>query len=188
MIDLNNVKSVEFVLENCEYITVPKGCFKGLELIEYENEEYELDCKIYGVDSIVYSSLSQLSSKQNPLKRLNEYNDIVRLVITYIDDSTKTFDLVWLDWHGDDNDFQTTNMISYKELDISVKVNNRNKFIKNKCDNDVMSIFNNIGHDVLDMCEEGCYNNERCYYNKICNNLRENTQNTICETLNIMLG
>lgn len=187
MIDLNNVESVEFVLENCEYITIPKGYFKSLKLTEYKDEEYELDCKIYGVDNIVYTSLDQLSSKQNPLKRLNEYNDIVRLVITYIDDSTETFNLVWLDWHGCDNDFQTTSMASYKELDISVKVDNKNKFIKNKCDNDVMSIFNNIGYDVLDICEEGDYDNEECCYNEICNNLRKNNKNTICDTLNMML-
>lgn len=186
MIDLNNVESVEFVLENCEYITIPKDYFKSLKLTEYKDEEYELDCKIYGVDNIVYTSLGQLSSKQNPLKRLNEYNDIVRLVITYIDDPTETFNLVWLDWHGCDNDFQTTSMVSYKELDISVKVDNKNKFIKNKCDDDVMSIFNNIGYDVLDICEGSDYN-EKCCYNEICNNLRKDNKNTICDTLNMML-
>lgn len=184
MIDLNNVESVEFVLENCEYITIPKGYFKSLKLTEYKDEEYELECKIEGMDDIVYSSFRPL--KQSPLERLNEYNDIVRLVITYMDDSIKSFDLVWLNWHGSDNDFQTTNMISYKELDISVKVYNKNKFIKNKCDNDVMSIFNNIGDDVLDICEESDYN-EKCCYNEICNNLRKDNKNTICYTLNMML-
>lgn len=185
MIDLNNVESVEFVLENCEYITIPKGCFKSLKLTECKNEEYELECKIEGMDDIVYSSFRPL--KQSPLERLNEYNDIVRLEITYIDDSTETFNLVWLDWHGCDNDFQTTSMASYKELDISVKVDNKNKFIKNKCDNDVMSIFNNIGYDVLDICEEGNYDNEECCYNGICNNLRKDNKNTICDILNMML-
>lgn len=92
MNNIKEIKNVTFILENCEYITVPIEDFLKLDLTEVDNEYYNFECIIEGMDNIEYHSFTNDFS---PFNRLSMSDDIVRIELELIDGTIKLIRPVW---------------------------------------------------------------------------------------------
>ena len=177
--DLNNIESVEFVLENCESMIVPKKYIKRLELRHCGNEEYELECEIEGMDDIEY--LATGDKRMTPLERLHLGNDITYVKVKF-GKEIKNYTMVWKNNYSSTNDkFQSSELKSYKELNLSVKINNNDKLKLNKCKHMIKELLKEIeGESEHVDCNKCCF-----FYG--CSFLRKTRENTLCGTLKFIL-
>ena len=116
------IKEVQFVLENCESITVPYQCFSNFEFtIDTTNDRYirTLNCVIKDSGNIEYGTYSDNTT--SPIKRLSEYGDICDVNITYNDKSKEEYCIIWYDdRNGNSNDNQTSELIDYRTINIKI--------------------------------------------------------------------
>lgn len=173
----SDVISVRFILENCEDMIVPNYCFEYFNLKQYNNtDEYEFECKIRSQDDISYYDFG--TSMYSPIQRLNKFNDITRCNLLLNDKREVRCDLVWNDRFGDENKYQSSKLESFKEIEIKIKVDNYNEFMREK---QSVSAYNFLD-DFSDL--ENC---EECWNKSLCNNLKTENNIDICKVLNLMI-
>lgn len=122
---MENIKTVEFVLENCESVIVPYDCFEEFKIdgmmIEEKRFIYKLNCLIKMDKNIIYGATWSGNNK-HPFYRLYEENDITQIKINYDNNTKKEFDI---EWGGlfctNTNEHQVNNLIDYNTLHIHIK-------------------------------------------------------------------
>lgn len=172
MNNIKEIKNVTFILENCEYITVPVKNFLKLDLTEVDNEYYNLECVIKKMDNIEYRPFT---NDLSPFNRLSMSDDITRLEIEFTDGTIKLIQLVW---EGTDttNYCQISYMIGWNKISINIDKENTIKKMKEQCADKADKILDILYHS----CNECCYEPD-------CEDLRKNNNDiTICDILKLM--
>lgn len=173
----SDVISVEFVLENCECITIPSYCFEYFNLKQYnDTDEYELECKVRCQDDINYYDFG--TNKYSPTQRLKKFNDITRCRLLLNNKQEVSCNLVWRDIFGDENKYQSSKSESFKEIEIKIKVDNYNEFMRDRQKVSTYNVLN--GFSDLENCNE-------CWNKSICDNLKTENNINICKVLNLMI-
>lgn len=177
MNNIKEIKNVTFILENCEYITVPVKNFLKLDLTEVDNEYYNLECVIKKMDNIEYRPFT---NDLSPFNRLSMSDDITRLEIEFTDGTIKLIQLVW---EGTDfnNYCQISHVISWNEISISINEENMIKKMKEQCADKANRILNILYQDfAIDSCNNCCYKAD-------CEKLRKNNNGIdICAISDLM--
>lgn len=146
--DLDNlgVKYIEIIFENCESIYIPINCFK--EFIYIENE---LFFKVINDGEIEYTE-SWMDIKNNPIDRI-AYNDITNIYfLNENKDIINSIDTEYLFEYGEENIYQESNVINYKEVEVIISkksyyINELKKSIK---EIDKLNKYVNVLKNVLD--------------------------------------
>lgn len=177
MNNIKEIKSVTFVCENCEFIKIPIENFTKLDLTKVDNEYYNFECIIEGIDNIEYRSFT---NDLSPFNRLSMSDDIVRIELEFkngIKNSIQPY------WKGTDfnNYCQISHVISWNEISISINEENMMKRMKAQCANKADRILNILYQDfAINRCSECCYKPD-------CDKLRKNNNDiTICDVLDLM--
>lgn len=173
----SDVISVEFLLENCEYMVIPSPCFQYFKLKQYnDTDEYELECKIRKQDDINYYDFG--TNIYSPIQRLNNFNDITKCNLLLNDKREVGCDLVWNDMFGNENKYQSSKIESFKEIEIKIKVDNYNEFMREKQRVSMYNILDNFSD--LENCNE-------CWNKNLCENLKIENNIDVCKVLNLMM-
>lgn len=176
MDNIKEIKSVTFVCENCEYVEIPIENFTKLNISKVDNEYYNFECIIEGMDNIEYHSFTNDFSSFN---RLSMSDDIVRIELEF---KNGTIKLIRPVWEGTDfnNYCQISHMISWNEISIAICEENVMKRMKAQCANKADEILDILYQDfVIDSCNDCCYKPD-------CDKLRKNNDITICDVLDLM--
>lgn len=130
-IDLKNIKRINFVFENCEEIRFPIECFKDLEIICSDLENYKgylksIKCKIIDDINVEVGLYNKTTS---PIQRINKYDDITHIYL--YDNENNEIKLV-IPWYYENeynipknNYNQHSKLISYKEIELYIAENSR---------------------------------------------------------------
>jgi hypothetical protein len=121
----NEIKSIEFIFENCESIEIPieyftKIDFKGLNKYDNDTAIFEkFECVIEDKGNIEYSNGFDC---QTPIQRINYYNDITNIYIKYEDNS---FVKIACPWYNpihcpNSNLFQSSNSNKSNIVELSI--------------------------------------------------------------------
>ena len=128
------IKSIKFVLENCESISVPYECLDKFEYVADKTKTDEdhtgyitnLDCIVKDNGNMEYG-MTWDGNETTPIQRLNKYNDICWIDIFYEDGLKENYGVNWYYDEDDEycnsqnNENQTNKLINYKTLHIIVK-------------------------------------------------------------------
>lgn len=134
-VNTQEIAEVEFVFENCECCTVPIECFKELSfnpLEKYHDDELGKEYQICEVNFHVIDNCQiemELYDTQSFAQRVAQHHDIAQIIIKHTDGSQTNILPVWYDdeerpyWES--NQYQQTELISYKEVKISIAKSNK---------------------------------------------------------------
>ena len=134
IVNTQEIAEVEFVFENCECCTVPIECFKELSikpLEKYHDDELGKEYQICEVNFHVIDNCQiemELYDTQSFAQRVAQHHDIAQIIIKHTDGSQSDILPVWYeDGHPyfEDNQYQQTELISYKEVKISIAKSNK---------------------------------------------------------------
>lgn len=124
----SEIKSVEFVFENCESVEIPVECFiesdfKDLKTVNGIVTFESFKCVIKDNDNIKYSSGG--FDNKTPIQRINYYNDITNIYINYTDNSYIQIKCPWydVDSYSESNDFQYSNIQTQNTIELCI-INN----------------------------------------------------------------
>lgn len=177
MDNIKEIKNVTFILENCEYVTVPLRNFTTLDLTEVDNEYYNFECIIEGMDNIEYSPFT---NDLSPFNRLSMSDDIASIELEFKNGTIKLIQLVW---EGTDttNYCQISHVISWNKISISINKENVMEKMKAQCADKANRILDILYQDfAINTCTNCCYKTD-------CENLRKNNNDvTICDILELM--
>lgn len=145
-----NIKQIELVLENCEVINIPVECIKILNIDMEDITMQDNNVLIKNLDLLIQNNggiCGTFDKKTNPIKRLNDCNDITSITYIYKNDKRITFGIDWV--YKDDNPYvfesenqaQTSEMIDYKTIHININPNNVKYLIEELFDFPVGSKF-----------------------------------------------
>lgn len=177
MNNIKEIKAITFVFENCEYVEIPVENFTKLNISKVDNEYYNFECIIEGMDNIEYRPFT---NDLSPFNRLSMSDDIVKIELEFTDGTIKLIRPVW---EGTDitNYCQISYMISWNKININIDEENVMKKMKEQCADKADKIL-----DILyqDFAINTCGN---CYYKTDCEKLRKNNNDvTICDILELM--
>ena len=176
MNNIKEIKNVTFILENCEYVTVPVKNFTKLNISKVDNEYYNFECIIEGIDNIDYRSFT---NDLSPFNRLSMSDDIVKIELEYLNGTIKLIQPIW---EGTDttNYCQISHAISWNKISIAICEENMMKKMKEQCADKANRILNILYQDfAIDSCNDCCYKPD-------CDKLRVNNNVTICDVLDLM--
>lgn len=105
------IKSIEFIFENCESLSIPKNCIGLLDIegihdvirrmamnsIAKYTRADEFAIEIYKEADEEYHPFGNIEDASSKLKRLTEFNDIASIEVAYEDGSTDTLFLPYSD-------------------------------------------------------------------------------------------
>ena len=175
MNNIKEIKSVTFILENCEFIKITIENFTKLDFIKVDNECYNFECVIEKLDNIEYHPFSNIL---NPFQRLT-FNDVTSIELEF----TKTKKSIQPVWKGTNtfNYCQISHMISWGKISISIDEENMMKKMRSRSGAKAEKILDIIYQDyVIDSCSDCCYKQD-------CDKLRKNNNDiTICDILDLM--
>lgn len=176
MDNIKEIKSVTFILENCEFIKIPCGNFSKLDFIKVDKECYNFECVIEKLDNIEYHPFSNIL---NPFNRLT-FNDATSIELEFTDGIKKSIQPVWRGTYSI-NYCQISHMISWNEISISINEENMMKKMKVQCADKADEILDILYQDfAIDTCSNCCYKPD-------CDKLRKNNNDiTICDILDLM--
>lgn len=168
----SDILNVEFILENCENIIVPRHCFYFITLEEYnESGTFELNCIIDRLDDIEYSGFGEPT--YSPIERLYIYNDIVSCNLLMNNGDVVRCELVWEDY-GDYNCLQQSESCKFNHIKLSVKIDNYKLFMKDKHQVHINALLEDF--DSLISCDD-------CWCVKECVDLQDSRGISICDVL-----
>lgn len=133
-VNTQEIAEVEFVFENCECCTVPIECFKELSikpLEKHHDDELGKEYQICEVNFHVIDNCQiemELYDTQSFAQRVAQHHDIAQIIIKHTDGSQTNILPVWYeDGHPyfEDNQYQQTELISYKEVKVSIAKSNK---------------------------------------------------------------
>ena len=176
MNNIKEIKSVTFILENCEFIKIPIENFTKLDILKVDNECYNFECVIEKLDNIEYHPFSNIL---NPFQRLT-FNDMTSIELEFKDGTEKSIQPVWKGANTF-NYCQINHVISWDKISIIINEENMMKRIKMQCADKANRILDIIHNDYpIDTCSDCCYKSD-------CDKLRKNNNDiTICDILGLM--
>ena len=130
-IDLKNIKRINFVFENCEEIRFPIECFKDLEIICSDLENYKgylksIKCKIIDDINVEVGLYNKTTS---PIQRINKYDDITHIYLYDNENNEIKLEIPWYyenEYNIPKNNYnQHSKLISYKEIELYIAENSR---------------------------------------------------------------
>lgn len=177
MNNIKEIKNVTFILENCEYVEIPIENFLKLDLTEVDDEYYNFECIIEGMDNIEYRPFT---NDLSPFNRLSMSDDITSIELEFKNGTIKSIQPVW---KGTDttNYCQISHVISWNKISISINKENVMEKMKAQCANKADKMLDILYQDfVIDTCSDCCYKED-------CENLRKNNNGIdICAILDLM--
>lgn len=178
MNNIKEIKSVTFILENCEFIKIPIENFTKLDFIKVDNEYYDFECVINKLDNIEYHPFA---NDYSPFTRLSMFNDITSIELEFTDRTKKSIRPVWKGTNTI-NYCQISHMISWGKISISINEENVMKKMRSKCADKADEILDILYQDfAIDTCSNCCYKAD-------CDKLRKNNNDIdICTILDLML-
>lgn len=172
----SDVISVGFILENCEDMFIPSYCFEYFNLKQYnDTDEYELECKIKRQDDIDYYDFGR--NEYSPIQRLNKYKDITSCKLLLNNKQEVNCELVWNDGYDTENEYQSSESVNFKEIEIKIKVENYDEFMKEKHNISAYDMLTDFPD--LENCNE-------CWNKSICDKLENENNINICKVLSLM--
>lgn len=124
-INVNEIKKIKLIFENCESVTLPIESFGKLKLDLVDNC-VEMECRINDIETIDFS---RLHNYESPISRIYKHNDITAIVLHYHNEKSIRLNTVW---YFEDkfscevvNDYQKSKLINYRQLDLSIKKENK---------------------------------------------------------------
>ena len=176
MNNIKEIKSVTFILENCEFIKIPLENFTKLDFIKVDNEYYDFECVIEKLDNIEYHPFA---NDYSPFTRLSMFNDITSIELEFTDRTKKSIRPVWKGTNTI-NYYQVSHVISWNKISISICEENMMKKMRNRCGAKADRILDIIYQDFsIDSCSDCCYKPD-------CDKLRKNNNIDICTILDLM--
>ena len=159
IVNTQEIAEVEFVFENCECCTVPIECFKELSikpLEKYHDDELGKEYQICEVNFHVIDNCQiemELYGTQSFAQRVAQHHDIAQIIIKHTDGSQTNILPVWYeDGHPyfEDNQYQQTELISYKEAKISIAKSNKTYTLEEvlKSNHGSRFMLNNVVYEV----------------------------------------
>ena len=115
MDNIKEIKSVTFILENCESIKIPIENFTKLDISKVDNEYYNFECVINKLDNIEYHPFSNIL---NPFQRLT-FNDVTSIELKFTDGTEKSIQPVWKGANTI-NYCQISHMISWDKISVCI--------------------------------------------------------------------
>ena len=114
--NIDNIESIDFIFENCEYMSIPIENFKSLK-IEKVGDYYSLSCIIEGIDKIILGYPSY-EGHPNPFQRIANYNDITSIEIKY---KNGNIDNLYMIWEGEySNFYQKSYSLKFNKIRIEI--------------------------------------------------------------------
>lgn len=154
---MKNIKSIDIVFENCEYININKNDIIWIRLGDIEQEIHRIACN--SISKVTFSNEIEIILKKdiktkdyifsngyNGVKRLFMCNDITSFDIHYDDDSNET---IYVDWEDDIHPECNKNqeIIDNNGYIFITIGNNKSEMMKNlleEYNNEDLEIYNNI--------------------------------------------
>lgn len=173
MDNIKEIKSVTFVCENCEYVEIPIENFTKLNISKVDNEYYNFECIIEGMDNIEYHSFTNDFS---PFNRLSMSDDIVRIELELIDGTIKLIRPVW---EGTDfnNYCQESCLLKFNKIKIDINKEVKQIKIKRNIGEKAMEMLDYIYQDIgIDSCND-------CAYCEPCKKMKQNKDVDVCDVL-----
>lgn len=120
------IKEIEFVFENCEYIIVPYRCFSKFNLDLKENGNVGYFKCIVKQDYEMNYGYTWSNNFKHPFDRLKE-RDICGINIVYMDNTKDEHSCgsLWHDFNPNYNENEHNEMITYRDLMIEIKHNSK---------------------------------------------------------------
>jgi hypothetical protein len=124
------IKSVGFVFENCECVEIPFECFvefeiKDIEKLSNEDTFESFKCVIEDKGGTKYTCGG--FGQKTPIQRMDYYNDITSIYITYNDNSQIQLFCPWYEenecCNSQYDDYQTSKMQSFNRIELNI-INN----------------------------------------------------------------
>ena len=133
LIELNNIKNIEVLFENCECIKIPVECFKEFNIeidntIEKEDVNNSnanlksLKCKIVDNGNIEYGCC--FNEITTPISRIFKHNDITAIYLYDYKNNEIELRIPWGE-NNLNNYNQHSKLISYKEIELYIAENSR---------------------------------------------------------------
>lgn len=131
--DESNVEKVCVIFENCESLTIPNSSFKKLEINLLNKNTCELEMHIVDDLKIIDGLFDE---KESPIARLAHYTDITMIDVKLKDKPSFTgiYDVVWNSVSMYDNKYKENELISYREVKVSINKNNKKILIEQVLD------------------------------------------------------
>ena len=170
--NIDNIESIGFVFENCEYMIIPIENFKSLG-IKKEGDCYSLFCIIEGVDKITQDTLYEEYS--SPFQRIANYNDITSIEIKYKDGN---IDNLYMIWEGEySNFYQESCLLRFNKIKIDINKEIKQTKIKRNISKKATKILDYIYQDVdVNSCSD-------CAYYEDCKKMKQNKDIDVCDVL-----
>ena len=172
MINIDNIESIDFVFENCEYIRIPIENFKSLEIEKVDDNSYSLSCTIEGVDKIQDSLYKECF---NPFQRIIDYDDITSIEIKYKNGNVSNLYMIW---EGDySNFYQESHLLKFNKIKIDINKEVKQTKIKRNVGEKAIKILDYIYQDIgIDSCSD-------CAYCEPCKKMKQNKDVNVCDIL-----
>lgn len=168
-----DIKSIDFIFENCEYMRIPIESFKSLEIEKANDDSYSLSCIIEGVDKIIQDSLYEGYS--NPFQRIVNYDDITSIEIRY---KNGDINKLYMIWEGDySNFYQESRLLRFNKIKIDINKEVKQAKIKRNIGEKAIKILDYIYQDVdVNFCND-------CVYYEDCKKMKQNKDMDVCDVL-----
>lgn len=167
-----DIKSIDFIFENCEYMRIPIESFKSLEIEKANDDSYSLSCIIEGVDKIQDSLYKEYF---NPFQRIVDYDDITSIEIRYKNGDVNNLYMIW---EGDySNFYQESYLLRFNKIKININEKVKQAKIKRNIGEKAIKILDYIYQDVdVNFCND-------CVYYEDCKKMKQNKDIDICDVL-----
>ena len=167
-----DIKSIDFIFENCEYMRIPIESFKSLEIEKANDDSYSLSCIIEGVDKIQDSLYKEYF---NPFQRIVDYDDITSIEIRYKNGDVNNLYMIW---EGDySNFYQESYLLRFNKIKININEKVKQAKIKRNIGEKAIKILDYIYQDIgVNFCND-------CVYHEDCKKMKQNKDIDICDVL-----
>jgi hypothetical protein len=93
----NEIKSIEFIFENCESIEIPYECFTELDFKGLNKQDEQVTFETFKciIEDKGEAKYSNGFYNKTPIQRINHYNDITNIYIKYADNSYVQISCPW---------------------------------------------------------------------------------------------
>ena len=167
-----DIKSIDFIFENCEYMRIPIESFKSLEIEKANDDSYSLSCIIEGVDKIQDSLYKEYF---NPFQRIVDYDDITSIEIRYKNGDVNNLYMIW---EGDySNFYKESCLLKFNKIKIDINKEVKQAKIKRNIGEKAIKILDYIYQDVdVNFCND-------CVYYEDCKKMKQNKDMDVCDVL-----
>lgn len=173
--NIDNIESISFIFENCEYIKVPIENFKSLG-IEKEGDCYSMSCIIEGIDNITQYTL--YAEHLTPFQRIFEYNDITSMEIKYKNGNIDNLNMIWEG--GNSNFYQESYLLKFNKIRIEINKKVKQTKIKRDIGKKAIEILDYIYQDMaINSCSD-------CIYYEDCKKMKQDKDIDVCDVLHFL--